>query len=166
MTIARAAFVVAAAVALSGCGHREITTLEREEAANMVSEADFATTIREWSRAEGLYSQAVALCPDAADTWVSLGIARMRLGDHGGARQAFKSAVSAYRDDSEEHPSHSQSVLRRAYVLVLLGRADEARSVVGKAHEKYPDDRLLSEFIDNGTLDKLVADPALKDISP
>jgi tetratricopeptide (TPR) repeat protein len=164
--ISRLALVVAAAVALSGCRRREITPLQRDEAANMVSEADFAATIREWSRAEGLYAQAVELCPDVGDTWVSLGIARMRLGDHGGARQAFKSAASAYKDDSDANPTHSQSVLHRAYVLVLLGRADEARSSVDKAHEKFPEDRLLSEFIDNGTVDKLTADPALKDITP
>jgi hypothetical protein len=57
-------------------------------------------------------------------------------------------------------------VLRRAYVLVLLGRADEARSSVEKADETFPDDRLLSEFIDNGTVDKLTADPGVRDITP
>jgi tetratricopeptide (TPR) repeat protein len=164
--IARPVLVVAAAITLSGCHRREITSLERKEAANMVSEADFAATIREWSRAEGLYAQAVELCPDSGDTWVSLGITRMREGNHGGARQALKSAVSAYKDDWEANPTHSQAVLRRAYVLVLLGRADEAKSIIDRAHEKYPEDRLLREFVENGSLDRVIADPALKEIMP
>ena len=80
----RQALLLAAALALCGCRHREITKLEREEAANMASEADFAVTVKEWSRAEGLYSKAAALCPDTGDLWLNLGVVRMRLGDHGG----------------------------------------------------------------------------------
>jgi Flp pilus assembly protein TadD len=162
----RQALLLAAALALCGCRHREITKLEREEAANMASEADFAVTVKEWSRAEGLYSKAAALCPDTGDLWLNLGVVRMRLGDHGGARSAYRSAVSAYADAEKLAPSDRQAVLRRAYVLVILGRADDARSAVEEARARNPDDRVLRSFIEDKGLEKMLADPDLKRLSP
>ena len=94
----RTALVMLAVLVLSGCHRREITSLERKEAANVVSEADFAVTLKDWGRAEGLFSKAVGLCPDQGDTWVNLGMVRMRMGNKDGARSAFKSALSAYSD--------------------------------------------------------------------
>ena len=166
MKIPRLGLLIAAALVLSACRHKEITKLEREEAANVASEADFAVTVREWSRAEGLYAKAATLCPDSGDYWVSLGIVRMRLNDHSGARSAYKSAIAAYTDEFEHNPANSQTVIRRAYVLILLGRADEARSVVDKARAKYPNDRVLRSFFENQGMAKMIADPGLKGLSP
>ncbi len=163
---ARLALFLAAALALAGCRHREITKLDREQAANMTSEADFAVTVREWSRAEGLYAGAAKLCPDSGDIWLHLGIVRMRLNDHDGARSAYKSAASVYEQEASVEPLKSMAVIRRAYVLVILGRSDEARSMVAKAFEKHPNDLILNKFMDNKGLDKMLADPELKSISP
>jgi len=163
---ARLALLLAATFALCGCRHREITKLEREEAANMVSEANFAVTVKEWGRAEGLYARAAALCPDSGDYWVNLGLVRMRLGNRDGARSAYKEAVSAYKDAAELDPANSQAVVRRLYVLVVLGRADEARSVLEKARSRNPGDRVLKKFAENRDLDKMAADPGLKSVSP
>lgn len=162
----RSVLVLAAALALAGCHRREITSLQRKEAANVVSEAEFAVTMRDWKRAEGLYAKAVDLCPDAGDTWVNLGICRMRLRDRDGARSAYKSALAAYEAAADSVPADPQDVLRRAYVLVILGRVDEARSAVDRARAKYPDDRRLRTFVENHGVDGFVADPGLKDISP
>src|SRR5271167_4308911 len=96
--ILRLALVLAVALALCGCHRKKITTLERDEAANMMSEADFAVTMKDWGRAEGLYAKAVGLCPDDGNAWVNLGIARMRLDNRAGARTAYKAALSAYGD--------------------------------------------------------------------
>jgi len=163
---ARLALLLAAALALCACRHREITKLERDEAASDSSEADFAVTVKEWSRAEGLYAKAAALCPDTGDYWLNLGVVRMRLGDKGGARSAYKSADAAYRDAADLDPANSKAVIRRIYVLVLLGRADDARSVLDKARAKSPADRLLRSFYENGGLAKMAADPALKSLAP
>jgi Flp pilus assembly protein TadD len=162
----RPALFLAAALALAGCHRKEITTHERDEAANLVSEANFAVTIREWSRAEGLYTKAVKICPDSGDYWLDLGVVRMHLNDRGGARSAYKSAIDAYKDDLGLHPASSQPVIRSAYALVILGRPDEARSLVEKARSKNPDDRTLKAFVENRGLDLMIADPALKSISP
>jgi len=163
---ARLALLLAAMFALCACRHRQITKLERVEAANMVSEANFAVTVKEWARAEGLYAKAAALCPDAGDYWLNLGLVRMRLGNRDGARSAYKEAVSAYKEAAELDPANSQAVVRRIYVLVVLGRADEARSVLEKARAKNPGDRVLRSFSENRDLDKMVADPGLKSLSP
>lgn len=163
---ARLALVLAAVLALSACRHREITKLERDEAANMASEADFAVTVKEWSRAEGLYAKAAALCPDTGDYWVNLGMVRMRMSNREGARSAYKEALDAYREAASLNPSDTQAVIRRIYVLVVLGRVEEARSVLEKARSKYPDDWALKRFAEDQELDKMIADPGLKSISP
>jgi Flp pilus assembly protein TadD len=153
-------------LALCACRHKEITKLERDEAANAASEADFAVTVKEWSRAEGLFARAAALCPDTGDYWLNLGLVRMRLGNRDGARTAYKSALGAYKDAADLDPANSKAVIRRIYVLVVLGRADEARSVLDKARAKTPADRLLRSFSENDGLSKMIADPGLKSVSP
>ncbi len=162
----RWALVAAAALILCACHPREITSLERKEAANIQSEADFAVTLRDWSRAEGLLAKAAALCPDQGDTWMNLGIVRMRLHNPGGARSAYKSALSAYEADSKRDKASSTSVIRRAYVLVVLGRADEARSLLNRERSDHPDDRRLRSFAESNGVAKMLADPGLKEISP
>ena len=155
-----------AMLAFAGCHRREITSLERKEAASLSSEADFAVTVKEWGRAEDLYSKAVNLCPDQGDTWLSLAAVRMRLQDRSGARSAYKGALSAYGDDMDRDPANSMAVLRRAYVLVILGRADEARSLASKTLAKHPDDRTLKAFVESGGVDKMASDPRLKELTP
>jgi Flp pilus assembly protein TadD len=162
----RLALVLAAALVLAGCRAREITKLERDEAANVVSEAEFAVTMKDWARAEGLYAKAVALCPDQGETWVRLGVVRVRLHNSDGAREAYKSALSAFRDDFKRDPASTASVIRCASILVILGRVDEARSLVDKAYARNPDDRRLREFVQMKGVDRIVADPGLKALSP
>lgn len=160
------ALVLAAVVVLGGCRPRTITKLERDEAANVISEAEFAVTIKDWSRAEGLYAKAAALCPDQGETWVRLGVVRVHLHNPDGARAAYKSALSAFEEDFKRDPANTASVIRGASVLVILGRADEARSMVDKAYAKYPDDRRLRSFVEMKGVDRIVADPGLKEVSP
>ncbi len=162
----RLALVLAAAVVLAGCRPREITKLERDEAANIVSEAEFAVTLKDWPRAEGLYTKATKLCPDAGETWVRLGVVRVHLHNSSGARDAYKSALAAFKDDFKRDPTNSPSVVRAATVLVILGRADDARSLAQKASSDHPDDRRLRNFVEMKGVDKIVADPSLKDVSP
>jgi tetratricopeptide (TPR) repeat protein len=162
----RLALVLAAAVTLAGCRAREITSLERKEAANNISEAEFAATMKDWSRAEGLYASAVALCPDQGETWVALGVTRMRLHNPSGAKDAYKSALSAFRDNFKRNPANTLPVIRSASVLVILGRTDDARSLVQKALAKNPDDRQLRKFVEMDGVDKIAADPGLKEVSP
>jgi Flp pilus assembly protein TadD len=90
----------------------------------------------------------------------------MHLGDRSGARDAYKSAASAYKSAFETDPTDARAVGQRAYALVVLGRQDEARSVARKALSDHPDDGLLRDLVDGGQLERIIADPALKEISP
>jgi tetratricopeptide (TPR) repeat protein len=164
--ISRLVLVSAAALVLAGCRGREITSLQRKEAASVESEAAFAVELHDWKRAEGLYAKAADLCPDTGETWVNLALVRMHLGDRPGARAAYQTALSAYEAQSDSAPADSKAVLRRAYVLVILGRADEARAAVEKARAKHPDDRRLRSFAESHGVDGMIADPGLKEISP
>jgi tetratricopeptide (TPR) repeat protein len=152
---------LAAAFALSGCGRKEITKEAREQAANFGSEADFALQIKEWARAEDLYSKASALTPDNGDVWIQLGYARMMLGKRSEAKDAYESALSAYKDACKRSPDDMVPVVRRIFTLVLLGRADDARSVLDEAHAKHPNDAGLNAFVENKRLDEMIADPQL-----
>jgi Flp pilus assembly protein TadD len=163
---ARTALVLAAVLALAGCARRHISDLDRDQAANMASEAEFAATVKEWPRAEGLYAQAAKLCPDNGDLWLALGVSRMHLGDHSGAKSAYKSAASAYKDAFKADPTDSRAVSQQVYALVILGRQDEARSVARGALKDHPDDALLRDLVDGGRLERVIADPGLKDLSP
>ncbi len=163
---ARLVLASAAALACAGCGGRVVTPEQRQEAAVVVSEGRFAVELRDWKRAEGLYAKAAALCPDTGDIWFNLGVARMRLHDRDGARSAYRSALPAYRDAYERNSSDSNLVIHRAYVLVLLGKPDDARSVLEKARAQHPDDRRLRSFEENHALEGMIADPAAKEISP
>jgi tetratricopeptide (TPR) repeat protein len=163
---ARQALVLAGALLLAGCARKQISALDRDQAANMASEAEFAATVKEWPRAEGLYTQAAKLCPDFGDYWLALGIARMHLGDRSGARDAYKSAASAYEAAYKADPTDSRPVGQRAYALVVLGRQDDARSAARKALKDHPDDAFLRDLVDGGRLERVIADPGLKEISP
>jgi Flp pilus assembly protein TadD len=162
----RLALVLAAALALAGCRAKEISSTDRKEAANIVSEAQFAVTLKDWPRAEGLYVKATALCPDEGESWLGLGVVRMRMHNPGGAKDAYKSALSAYTDDIKRDPANTLPVIRSASVLVILGRLDDAKSLVEHAYAKNPGDRRLKEFVEAKALDRIAADPGLKEVSP
>lgn len=162
----RLALAAAAMLLLSGCRAKEISKEQRDQALLDASDADFAVTIHDYQRAEGMFAKAVELCPDEGDVWMKLGVVRVRLKNPDGAREAYKSALKAFKDGYKATPSDSSLVLRRAYVLVILGRGDEARSVVSDAGAKAPDDRRLQEFIQANGVDKMLADPAIKQLSP
>ena len=142
----------------------EITSLQRKEAATLVSEAEFAMQIRDLPRAEGLFAKATALCPDDGKYWVDLGSLRVRLGNKDAARAAYKSALAAYETLAADGKD-SQPWLQQVYVLALLGRTDDARAMLERAQKKFPDDRDVRAFVENKQLDQMIAHPRFKEIA-
>jgi hypothetical protein len=163
---ARLALAAAATLVLAGCRAKEITKEQRDQALLDASDAEFAMTIHDLPRAEGMLVKASELCPDEGDLWLKLGIVRMGLKNPDGARQAYKSALSAFVDTCKARPADSAPIIKRAYVLTILGRGDEARSLVADSAAKAPDDRRLQAFVEAKGVDNMLADPALKRISP
>ena len=162
--------LICAAVALllaGGCKPKPkpVTSLQRKEAAALMQEAQFAQSVRDPARAEGLLAQAVALCGDNGDYWLELGRVRARSGNRSGAKSAYESAADAYRAEAaaSEAKNGAQVVLRQIYTLALLGRVDEARALLAKAQKDRPDNRDVRAFAETKQLDRLLTSPAFKE---
>ena len=163
----RAALVLAAALALAGCHRREITSLERKEAANVVSEADFAVNLRDWPRAEGLYVEGRRALPRPGGDLGEPGHSQDE--DAQPRRRAVRVQVGAHglfrRLRPRLHRFHGcpQEGLRAGASSVARTRP---RSSWRKAYTKLPEDRRLRNFIEGKGLDKMIEDPSTKEISP
>lgn len=166
----RVFFALAVLVVLGAAGCRpppkEITSLQRKEAATLVSEAEFALQLKDLARAEGLLAKAADLCPDTGKYWVDLGSVRVRLGKKDGARTAYQGALQAYEAEVAKPKAglapESGPWLQQVYVLALLGRVDAARSVLATAQKKFPDSRAVRSFVEGKQIDQMIADPAFK----
>ena len=155
------------ACCVAGCSKKkEITPLNRKQGAALASEASFAISVRDFARAEGLLAQATEVCPDNPDYWVGLGTARRKQDNRAGAKEAFQTALNASRDIYKRDSKNSQSLLQQVYLLALLGKIDDARDTLEKARKNHPDDRNVRAFVEGKQLDRLLADPAFKDLSP
>lgn len=164
--LTRFTLTLAAALLLGGCGPKagKVTATQRQEAAALVSEAQFALSVRDPARAESLLAKAVALCPDTGDYWLNLGRVRVRAGNRPGAKSAYQSAIEAYAYDAAANPRvYPTAVLRQIYVLALLGRSDEARALLAKARKNRPDDRDLRTFAESRELETMVTTAAFKE---
>ncbi|MEI7552395.1 MAG: hypothetical protein WCL24_08680 [Verrucomicrobiota bacterium] len=151
---------------LAGCGPREVTPLQRKQGASLASEAGFAVSIRDYPRAEGLYAQAVAACPDTADYWLSLGTVRRKRNDRAGARTAYEQALTAARAHDRRDGADDQALLPAFYALVLLDRADDARALLAQARREHPNNRMLRNLADQDEIGRLVADPGFRELAP
>jgi tetratricopeptide (TPR) repeat protein len=155
--------LLAAFFGLLGCHPKakEITSLQRKEAASLVSEAQFAVTLKDFPRAEELYAKAAALCPDTPDYWVTLGSVRKNLGHIPDARKAYEAGLKSQQDAYARDHKNAQLLIDQIYVLGLLGRPDEARALLKKAQAEHPDDSRILMLSEKG-LDQLLASPDFK----
>lgn len=145
---------------------REITSLQRKEAANLASEQQFALSVHDYARAEDLMTRATELCPDTGKYWIDLGGARVRRGNKSGAKPAYESGLAAYQAAARAaNPPDAQLWLQQVYVLGLLGRVDEARAALADTQKRFPDNRNVRLFADQGAIDKMLADPLFKAIA-
>jgi len=137
-----------AALALAGCAKKKITDLQRKEAAHLVSEAEFALTLRDWPRAEAALEKAVAACPDTGAYWISLGAARVRQGKRDAARAAYKGARGAYEAEASGKKTAVDPWLQQVYVLALLGRVNDGRALLATVAKRFHDNRDVRQFIE------------------
>lgn len=160
--------VVAVTLALgaTGCGakKKEITELQRKEADHLVAEADFAMNMRDWARAEGVLAKATSLVPDNGVYWTSLGAMRVRLGNKAGAKDAYLSALKAYEEEAaaDKTKADVEPWLKQVYVLALLGRVGDGRSLLEKINRQFPGNRNVRAFIEGKQFDAMLADPLFK----
>jgi tetratricopeptide (TPR) repeat protein len=167
MTFTRFLIVLlAVGLALGGCARRkQITELQRKQAAQLASEADFAMTLRDWARAESVLAKAVDISPDAGAYWVTLGTTRIRLGKRDAARTAYKRALDAYEGDAAATKTDVDPWLQQVYVLALLGRVNDGRALLEKVAKKFPGNRDVRAFIERKQYDQMLADPGFKEMA-
>jgi tetratricopeptide (TPR) repeat protein len=166
MKFARLVILVAVALAVAGgCGRKkkEITELQRKEAALQASEAEFSMTMKRWDEAEAALAKATTLAPDTGQYWVSLGSMRMKQGKRDAAREAYKGALQAFEDTAAKEKTDAGAWLQQVYVLALLGRVDDARARLEKAAKQFPDQRNVRLFVESKQIDKMLADPKFKE---
>ncbi|QYM78072.1 hypothetical protein K0B96_12220 [Horticoccus luteus] len=147
----RLLFVVLALALLgeTGCKpKREPTSLERKKAESLLTEANFAETMRDWPRAEKLYAEAGKLTPGDGDLWLQLGTIRRRQDDRNGAKKAYANGLDAYRAAYKKDGKNPTPLIQQVYALALLGRVDEARKTLAQARLKHADNAAVRNFTD------------------
>jgi len=156
-----------AVLALVGCKPKpaDITSLQRKEAANLVSEAQFAMSLRDYARAEGLLAKATVLEFDNGNYWLSLGTMRVRLGQRPAAKKAYESALNAFEAAYKLEPKVPQPCLQQVYALALLGRVSEARTLLASVEQKHPGDPAVRAFVQGKQLDAMLQSALFKEIS-
>ncbi len=162
-------FILCAGVVLgfTACGEKQspVTDLQRKEAALLISEAQFASTLRNHEEAESLLARAAAVTPDDAALWISLGSVRKRLGQDGPAKQAYERALKLYQAETKAKKAEADPLLQQIHVLALLGRVEEARGLQEKALAQFPEDRDVRAFVQEKRLDRFLADPQFRQIA-
>jgi tetratricopeptide (TPR) repeat protein len=159
--------IVCASLAFAGCKPKpkEISPLQRKEAATLVGEAQFALTLRDNARAEPLLEKAAKLCPDRGDYWLGLGVTRKKLGNPSGAKAAYENARDAFHEAYALQPRNIDALMQEIHVLALLGKADEARKILAKARKKDPTNSQLKSIEEDKVIDDLLADPGFKEVA-
>ncbi len=150
----------------SGCSKRkpEITSLQRKEAANLVSEAEFAIAIRDFPRAEGLMRQATELCPDEGGYWLTLGTLIRKSGHKSETKASYENALETYVDAYKAKPENGRLLMRQMYTHALLGDYDAARAVLKKARVAHPKDPEVMGYNEE-SFEKMIIDPAFKELA-
>lgn len=167
--------ITLAIVALSlllapGCGarkpqQREITELDRKQAALAVSDAQFSVTMRDWAGAERSYAKATEHAPDNGAHWVSLGTARMKLNQRDAARKAYEQALAAFEAEAKQDEKNPEPALRQIYVQALVGRIETARSLQEKVRQRFPDHPEVKAFVEQKQLERTLQDPNFKEVA-
>jgi len=99
------------------------------------------------------------------DYWLSLGSTRVRLGNRGAAKEAYNAALKAYEDDAARDSTRSDSWLKQAYVLAVLGRMDDSRAVLVKAAKRFPNDSKVRSFTDPKQFEQMITASSFKEMA-
>lgn len=144
---------------------KEITEFQRKEAALLVSEAQFAMSLRNWAEAEAALTKVVEKVPDNGTYWVSLGAMRVRLGKRGEAKSAYEGALKAFEAEAKEDKADPEPWLQQVYVLALLGRTDAGRTMLDKTAKQFPEHRNVKLFVEGKQFDRMLTDPKFKEMA-
>lgn len=111
----------------------------------LINEAQFAMSVREYSRAEELIRRSIKLNEDMPEYWVSLGMALRRQDKNDEARKAYKQALELHADRFKE-TKRPEELGQQAFVLGLLGKVDDATKLMEKGLKEFPDSDLMKRM--------------------
>jgi tetratricopeptide (TPR) repeat protein len=135
--------------ALAGCSRepKEVSDGVKAEAATLMSEAQFAMSIREYARAEELIQKALQLREDVPEYWVSLGMVRCKQDKKSSARPAYEKALKLHtaRFKKDNKP---EELAQQAFVLGLLGKTDDALKVLADGLKQFPESATMKKMAD------------------
>lgn len=133
----------------AGCSKKakEVPAGVKAEAAMLISEAQFASSIREYPRAEELIERAIKLRDDVPEYWVTLGMTRRKQDNKDGARKAYEKALGLHKSRYKADKT-PEELGQQAFVLALLGRTEEALKVLAQGIKDHPDDATMKKMAD------------------
>lgn len=157
--------VLVSTVLLAGCGRKaEITPLQRKQAAALVSEAEFALTIRDFARAEKLLVEATELVSDNGSYWVMLGNLAKHNSHLDVAKQAYTAGAKAFAAAYKAEPTSGKLLMRQMYCEALLGHHDQAKKVLKEARAKHLAEPEIKAF-DDAAYDRMLANPNFNELA-
>ena len=87
------------------------------------------------------------------------------MGNRAGAKEAYEHMRDEAHDLYHRDGKNIEALLQEVYALALLGRVDDARDALAKARKDHPDDRRLNVFSDSKQFDRILEDPAFKELA-
>ena len=140
---------VLALVLLTSCApDRRASTPSRKQ--QLASECATAMNAKDYAKAQTLAAEAARLDPQFAEAWVEYGMASVRLGQAGRAREAYERALALHQARHRKNPSDASQVLQLIFVLTLLGRTAEAETLLEQARTDYPNDWQIARLTAEG----------------
>jgi Flp pilus assembly protein TadD len=100
------------------------------------------------ANAASLLRQATELKPDFAEAWVGLGMAEVQLSQIEKARSAYVQALTLHSERYKRTQAPNE-LQQQAFVLLLLGRADDAEALLAQGKQKHANSPTFQEFADN-----------------
>jgi len=120
----------------------------------LASKSAAAFNAKDYAKAQTLAAEATSIDPQFAEAWVGYGMASVRLGQIGHAREAYERALSLHQARHRQNPSDANQVFQQVFLLTLLGRSAEAGTLLKQAHIDYPSDQQITKLAENFTTTK------------
>ncbi len=112
----------------------------------LLTESTAALHAKDYAKARTLAEQATRLAPQFAEAWVGYGMASVCLGEMDQARAAYERALSLHQARHRQNPTDANQVVQQVFLLTLLGRSDEAETLLKQASNDYPEDDQIAKL--------------------
>lgn len=163
-----------AALVFAGCGNRgpkrtpgqprAVSATIAAQADEAASDATFALQIQDYARAAQSLKKSLGFRDDIPDRWEALAYAYKHLNQTSDARDAYRRALKLWKQYYSETKDPGDG-MHELYVLIYLGRADEARALAKTLAKANPNNTDVQNFYQNKGVDAMLADPTVQDRS-